>query len=116
MARRTNGSTPRTHTMLKVRCPSCGKSAAVPETDVGLLSVCLACGERYTVSDFTAPAEAPATQAPGADSFAPQPSARRRWREWVGWAAAALVLIATTVGLLLVFRARPDPITAATAA
>ena len=44
--------------MLKVRCPGCGKSATVPETDAGLLAVCLACGERYTVPEPTPPAEA----------------------------------------------------------
>src|SRR2546428_7857327 len=43
--------------MLKVRCPSCGKSAVLPESDAGLAAVCLACGERYTVPEPAPPVD-----------------------------------------------------------
>lgn len=101
--------------MLKVRCPSCGKSAAVPETDAGLPAVCLACGARYTVPELAAPAEVSAADV---ETFFPVSGAGRPGgrRGWLVGAAAALVLATATVAVLLVARARPDPIDARTAA
>src|SRR6476660_7723424 len=101
--------------MLKVRCPSCGKSAAVPESDAGLPAVCLACGERYTVPELTALAEpvaAAATTEPAAD----EAILTGRGRAAVAVGAALLVLGTAIVAVLLVARARPDPIDGRTAA
>jgi hypothetical protein len=100
---------------LRVRCPSCGKSSAVPETDAGLPAVCLACGSRYTIPEA---APAPLFSGPAAaDSGTSDVDAAgpRRWGR-MAWAAAALVVVTVVVAASLVARARPDPVDRPTAA
>ena len=99
--------------MLKARCPSCGKSASLDDTDAGLPVVCLACGARYTAPDPLAGAAAVPARA-GAGAPAGAPAANRR----VGrtfWVAMALGGVAAIAALALVLRGLPDPIDRATA-
>ena len=56
---------------LKVRCPACGKSVRVPESDAGLAAICAACGTQYTIPDDAPPAGAFSAAAP-AVSAAPR--------------------------------------------
>ena len=99
--------------MLKARCPSCGKSASLDETDAGLPVVCLACGARYTAPDPIAEAAvAPAGAGGGAAAAAPVGS-RRVGRTF--WVAMALGGVAAVAALALVLRSLPDPIDRATA-
>src|SRR5690242_6448677 len=100
---------------LRVRCPSCGKSAAVPESDAGLAAVCLACGTRYTIPALAPAPEvtAPTTAAAGAAEA--ELNTGGRWGR-MAWAAAALVLLTTLLAVLLVSGGRPDPVDRETAA
>ena len=102
--------------MLKVRCPGCGKSATVPETDAGLLAVCLACGERYTVPEPTPPAEAgpAAADVQLVDPGMIDPPVGGALR-WLAAAAALTILLGAIAAVLLAARHRPDPINASIA-
>src|SRR6476619_4950765 len=100
---------------LRVRCPSCGKSAAVPETDAGLAAVCLACGTRYTIPAVAPAPEVSAPSAAESDADGTAAPAGGRWGR-MAWVAAALVGVTAVVAVLLVSGARPDPVDRATAA
>ena len=96
--------------MLKARCPSCGKSTVLEETDAGLPVVCLACGSRYVAPELvpTAAAGASTTNAGAAGRTGP-----RVGRTF--WVASGLGLVAAVVAVALLMRGLPDPIDAATA-
>ena len=95
--------------MLKVRCPSCGKSAVLPESDAGLAAVCRACGGRYTVTEPAPPVEIGSISGEAGTSRS-EIAGTGRHRARV--AAAAVVLGAAMVAVLVVARVWPDPIDA----
>jgi hypothetical protein len=76
---------------MKVRCPTCGKRATLPDSDVGLLALCSACGSSFRAVD-SAPVVPPALP-----QHSLEPAAHRSalWVGlWVGAGMAAIVAIA----------------------
>jgi uncharacterized protein DUF4159 len=98
--------------MLKARCPSCGKSAALNETDAGLPVVCLACGARFTAPDLFLAGEGaePGGAATAASRISNRPRVGRTF-----WVALGLGGLAGVAALILVLNSLPDPIDRATA-
>lgn len=87
---------------MRVRCPHCGKSASVPDTDAGLLGVCAACGTSYRAPEAAA---APSVGAMADERAVPAdgPQLRSWWLRPAGlWTAAALVAVLTTIVVVLV--------------
>jgi len=78
---------------MKVRCPTCGKRATLPDSDVGLLALCSACGASFRVVEPDPPA---AVTSMAQSPFDAGSSHHSRWwiGLWVGAGLAAVVAIA----------------------
>lgn len=86
--------------MLKARCPSCGKSASLNESDAGLAIVCLACGARYTAPELLPTSGRNDSGTAGGDGAAAVvPSVGRTF-----WVAVGLGALAAIAALSLTLR------------
>src|SRR5579884_1617557 len=88
---------------MKIRCPSCNKSARFPESEAGMPAVCTACGERYVVPAAPPMATVIETKI-GADPVAD--TSPSRLRMWIGAAVIAASVAALVGCFVLQFRER----------
>jgi hypothetical protein len=82
-----------TRHLMKVRCPGCGKSTSLPESDAGLLALCPACGMSYQVPEPLPPST---TTAPSAEAMAA--ASVRAWI-LVGLIGAVLFTVVAAIGV-----------------
>ena len=91
---------------MKVRCPTCNKRTTLPESDVGQLALCSACGSSYRVNEPEPPPLPPlSAEAVAALS---QPSSRLPWwiALWVGVALMGVVALSAIAWSLRDYNAK----------